>query len=437
MDTDILRCSVCLEFFKEPRLLPCGHSFCFTCLSNIATEDGRSLKCALCRSILQLPVLGIQALPINYYLTSCVCIVNSSKASYAAKEEAGEDGSPMPCDEILDRLLQLKSAFCGVHGTDQVKVFCHTCKTAICLSCVKSGDHARHSLVCLPYIVEKSKDRFRELRAMCLGVQTDADQKAAFLATSRMDMNAGIAGEDDSEIDEHMRGLLQDYNLNCASYKEELMKGQSRIAEAIAVCDRLLRETDEISCLAMEETSYEEVALVALDFKTGNSSTSINPAEASASQVHHAPAANERSGNFSAANTREEVFVDTFDARWQVDRVGDPSYGDGMVLPTELRRPGGWQMPWAVAAVEEGKFFATDARSLSEFKCDGEFAGDVPLPGYEQPCFPTGICKAPGNKLLITDSANGCLLLYDHGNRRILGNFGLGHLTDTLRNLMM
>ncbi|XP_070543847.1 uncharacterized protein [Ptychodera flava] len=101
-----------------------------------------------------------------------------------------------------------------------------------------------------------------------------------------------------------------------------------------------------------------------------------------------------------------------------------------MLLPTELRRPGGWQMHWAVAAVEEGKFFVTDATMLSEFKCDGEFAWDVPLPGREKPCFPTGICKVPGNKLLITDSANGCLLLYDYGNRRIIGDFGLGHLTE-------
>ncbi|XP_070543849.1 tripartite motif-containing protein 2-like [Ptychodera flava] len=309
MDTNILHCSVCLDFFEEPRLLPCGHSFCFTCLSNIATEDGRSLKCALCRSILQLPVLGIQALPINYCLTSCVCMVNSSKASYAAKEEAGEDGSSMPCDEILNCLLQLKSAFCGVHGTDLVKAFCHTCKKAICLHCVKSGDHERHSLICLPYIAEKSKDRFRELCAMCLGVQTDVDQKAAFLATSRMDMDAGIAGEDDSEIDEHMRGLLRDYNLNCASYEEELEKGQSRITGAIAICDQLLSEKDEISCLAIEESSYEEVALVAHEFKSGNNSTTLNPAEASTFQVHHAP--NERNGNFSTENNREGMFVDT------------------------------------------------------------------------------------------------------------------------------
>ena len=39
-----LNCSVCLSYFEEPRLLPCGHSFCWNCLIPLIDK-----RCPLCR----------------------------------------------------------------------------------------------------------------------------------------------------------------------------------------------------------------------------------------------------------------------------------------------------------------------------------------------------------------------------------------------------
>ena len=50
-----LECSLCLDQFVDPRALPCGHTFCFHCLTRL---EGLHIKCPLCRSISLNPAIG-------------------------------------------------------------------------------------------------------------------------------------------------------------------------------------------------------------------------------------------------------------------------------------------------------------------------------------------------------------------------------------------
>ena len=47
---DLLKCSVCLSEFKDPRALPCLHTFCLDCLTQLCDSDDRynTLKCPVC-----------------------------------------------------------------------------------------------------------------------------------------------------------------------------------------------------------------------------------------------------------------------------------------------------------------------------------------------------------------------------------------------------
>ena len=42
-----LDCSICLEVFKLPIVLSCGHTFCRNCIEN---QKKNSSKCPLCRT---------------------------------------------------------------------------------------------------------------------------------------------------------------------------------------------------------------------------------------------------------------------------------------------------------------------------------------------------------------------------------------------------
>lgn len=61
-----LTCPVCLEPFKQPKLLPCQHTFCLTpCLTGLADRVSRRVKCPECRCVHPLPLQGVEALPNN------------------------------------------------------------------------------------------------------------------------------------------------------------------------------------------------------------------------------------------------------------------------------------------------------------------------------------------------------------------------------------
>ena len=47
-----LTCTVCLELFTEPKVLPCCHTFCKKCLEGILekAEEKEKLVCPQCRA---------------------------------------------------------------------------------------------------------------------------------------------------------------------------------------------------------------------------------------------------------------------------------------------------------------------------------------------------------------------------------------------------
>eukprot|EP00079_Xenopus_tropicalis_P030755 XP_012826964.1 PREDICTED: tripartite motif-containing protein 47 isoform X1 [Xenopus tropicalis] len=47
--SEYLRCPVCLDLFREPVTIPCGHSFCLGCIRQCWSLQGSSISCPQCR----------------------------------------------------------------------------------------------------------------------------------------------------------------------------------------------------------------------------------------------------------------------------------------------------------------------------------------------------------------------------------------------------
>ena len=68
----ILECPICLEQIKNPKMLPCQHSFCLkNCLQNLVDDFAfNQVMCPMCRGVYDVPLNGVFGFPNNYILQS-------------------------------------------------------------------------------------------------------------------------------------------------------------------------------------------------------------------------------------------------------------------------------------------------------------------------------------------------------------------------------
>ncbi|XP_013407645.1 tripartite motif-containing protein 2-like, partial [Lingula anatina] len=61
---NFLTCHICLHKYEDPRVLPCYHTFCLTCLDQqvAASRTGRNITCPVCRQEAPVPPGGLEKL---------------------------------------------------------------------------------------------------------------------------------------------------------------------------------------------------------------------------------------------------------------------------------------------------------------------------------------------------------------------------------------
>ena len=128
-----LTCSVCLDLYIDPRILPCHHSFCHDCLDALPLylkpNDSNTycLHCPTCRSPTTLPgEEGAASLPIAFELNNFREIYDKMKASEqrSSSSSSGSYGS------------------CHIHKRE-MEIFCDTCNALICINCTRES-HKDH-----------------------------------------------------------------------------------------------------------------------------------------------------------------------------------------------------------------------------------------------------------------------------------------------------
>lgn len=136
-----LTCSVCYSLFNDPRVLPCSHTFCKSCLENVLQVSTNfsiwrplrlPLKCPNCRSVVELPPNGVDALPVNVCLRAII-------------EKYQRDGQP-------------RIPACPEHPRQPLNVYCvQDCKL-ICGFCLTIGQHQGHAIDNLQTAYVKERD---------------------------------------------------------------------------------------------------------------------------------------------------------------------------------------------------------------------------------------------------------------------------------------
>ena len=123
---------VCLSVFKDPKLLPCFHTFCALCIQDVADRHpGSYFPCPSCREPTSLPPRGAAALQSNFYIRR----------------------------EELD--VSRKGELCLTHEGKEKELFCVDCDNAICVKCLTSG-HVKHDIVDIHTAADRVRNQLPE-----------------------------------------------------------------------------------------------------------------------------------------------------------------------------------------------------------------------------------------------------------------------------------
>jgi len=97
---EIDKCPICHDPFKDPRSLPCVHTFCCECIGQCIEVAGKNprdqMRCPMCRDDFIVPEGGGAGLPKNIFITQTVEL---KRLSSAVAEE-------MACD-VCEQVAQL------------------------------------------------------------------------------------------------------------------------------------------------------------------------------------------------------------------------------------------------------------------------------------------------------------------------------------------
>ena len=199
-------CPLCLETIKNPKTLPCLHSFCLECLDELANFARRQLqttiKCPVCQTSFPIPDTDTFAnLPSSFHLNRLVdvlalengtvqtqrcntCDENNSVTSYCFvcqsflcascfkyhqrfKATRGHrnvfmDNLQAPdVQELIQRPVMCSQQY---HEDQPLEFYCEDCKVLVCHKCSVVG-HNRHSMTDTQKAAEEQKLQMAEVVA--------------------------------------------------------------------------------------------------------------------------------------------------------------------------------------------------------------------------------------------------------------------------------
>ena len=138
---NLMMCSVCLDEFKDPRALPCLHTFCLECLVGLCASSKQrgNVRCPMCKEEHRIPQNGAWGFRKDFRIKNFMD-VNKTDAHAKARK-------------------------CQQHPALELTHYCEDvdCNKALCIQCV-TQDHQNHQIRPMKSICEAKLSHLRMMQ---------------------------------------------------------------------------------------------------------------------------------------------------------------------------------------------------------------------------------------------------------------------------------
>ena len=263
-----LTCPVCYQLFKNPKYLPCYHSYCEGCLEKMQVQS--NIICPECRKEAKVPAGGVKELPNNFFINRLVDDLILKKKVDGEQEvkcdECNEDDPVvsfcpecnsflcLTCNDYHKRskkyfshavvpLTELKSnkdapiqaklkiPLCKEHD-EQLKYYCETCDELVCMYCTVKKHNGHHH------------DSVKQM-----GTKHRNQLKKVTDPVEGMIKNLSEAHDNIEKMKKKTRSRGEDVDKKIDRYYDELLQ-------------KLMKQKDEVKQQAHDAVSQKEKAMI-------------------------------------------------------------------------------------------------------------------------------------------------------------------------------
>ncbi|XP_073423600.1 E3 ubiquitin/ISG15 ligase TRIM25-like [Dendrobates tinctorius] len=265
---DELDCSICLDIFRDPVTLTCGHNFCRVCIDRVLdTQDGSGVySCPDCREeFLERPTLmrniALRNIMENFLFTPSTQTESGICCTYCVDSPVPAVKSCLMCEASLcdkhlrvhskaaehvlsDPSTSLENRKCSTHK-ELLEYYCLEDATPICSSCYFGG-HRKHQVEMLDEASKTEKDLLRSVLQEMTIKRKETDKRVKCLQDHRREAQGKA-----SHLTETVATLFADMRTQLDNLEKKVLSEISRQEEQVS-----LSVSDAIKNL---ETKTEEL----------------------------------------------------------------------------------------------------------------------------------------------------------------------------------
>ncbi|XP_056114769.1 tripartite motif-containing protein 16-like isoform X1 [Rhinichthys klamathensis goyatoka] len=303
---DQFSCPVCLDPLKEPVTIPCGHSYCMSCITDCwgQKEQGPPYRCPQCReSFSQRPLLKkntliaemmetLQKTSLQTAAVECdVCTTEKNRAvksclqclaSFCQTHLQLHYQSPaFMKHKLVQASRDIQENICLSHGK-LLEIYCQDDRQCICYLCMIDG-HKNHNVVPLDSEWTSKKKELEEIKVSCQKLIQERERgKRELREAVKSFKSSALESMEDiekvftelicslekkrSEIKEQIRAQEKTEIDRAEELHKHLDQELTELRKRQAEIDKLLVTDDQIQCLKSCQSvcvlpSFEDVSI--------------------------------------------------------------------------------------------------------------------------------------------------------------------------------